>query len=142
MHAARREPARGPFEKPRLQQDELGDIALTPEIGQFRMAPDRAGRRARRIEEDGVEAAFWFPNQRIRHHEIGSEPKPGEIALEHTQARGRAIERRDLRTGCGKLRRLAAGCGAEIEHRAAATSPSSFTGNAAAWSCTHQAPSA
>ena len=69
-------------------------------------------------------------------------PSRCEVLLHPFEPLGSAVDRGDLRAGGGELRGLAAGRRAEIGDARPLTSPSSRAGNAAAASCTHQAPSA
>ena len=73
--------------------------------------------------------------------DVGRETEAGEVLPQPLEPRGGAVDRDDLRAGGGKLRGLAAGGGAKIGDGAAARSPNSRAGSAAAASCTHHAPS-
>ncbi len=78
------------------------------------MAADRAGRRAGRVEQHGVERpGLPFARRRPRR----SRPRgrgARDFAAAARAARRRAVDGGDLRAGGGKLRGLAAGRGAEI----------------------------
>ena len=78
------------------------------------MTPNCAGRRARRIEQDGVEVLLRSPRRHISADQLGFERQAGEIFLQPLEPPRRAIDRRDFGAGGDKLRRLAAGRGAQI----------------------------
>ena len=105
------------------------------------MAADGAGRRARRVEQDGIERAA-LPFQRVGGDGLGLERQPRQIFAQAIEPRRRAIDRGDARAG---QRRAARSCRpAPRTDRATLrprTSPSRRAGSEAAASCTHQAPS-
>ena len=77
------------------------------------MPPDRAGRRAGRVDQHGVERAA-LPLGGIRLDDLGAELQPRQILPHALEARRRAVDGGDLRAGQRQLRGLAAGRGAEI----------------------------
>ena len=77
------------------------------------MPADRAGRRAGRIDQDGVERPA-LPRRGIGPDDLGVELQPREILPQPLEPRRRAVDGGDLRAGERQLRGLAAGRGAEI----------------------------
>ena len=128
--------------KRRCSAGEPDDVGRSLEPGHVGMAADGAGRRARRIEQHGVERAPALPFRDIGADDLGGKRQPRQIVRQPRQPRRRAVDGGDERAGGGKLRRLAARRRAEIGDAAAGMSPRRRAGSAAAASCTHHAPSA
>ena len=87
------------------------------------MAPNRPGRGARRIEQDGVDRMIRPPGQRIGGNRLDPQLQPVEIGHQPIEAAGRAIDRGHLRAGIGELCGLAAGRGAKIDDLPALDAP-------------------
>ena len=103
----------------------------------------RAGARAGRVEQDGVEGGVGDPFAGIGRDQLGRQAGAGEVLAHPHHAAGRDVDGGDLGAGGGELQGLAARCGAEIGDAACPTmSPSRRAGSVAAASCTHHAPSA
>ena len=83
------------------------------------MTPDRSGRGAGRIEQDGVHRMVRPPGQCIRGNRLDPQLQPVEIRDQPVEPAGRAVDRRHLGAGIGELRGLAARGGAEIDDLAA-----------------------
>ena len=79
------------------------------------MPADRARRGARCVEEYGVER-LGGPFFDIGADELGFKRQPGEISTQALKPGRRAVDRGEAGAGGGKLRRLAAGSGAQVGH--------------------------
>ena len=79
------------------------------------MASDRAGRRARRIDKNGVEKAAGIEGRCVGDERFRAKAEPIQICRETLQPAGRFVDGGHARAGGSKLRRLAARCGAKIE---------------------------
>ena len=102
-----------------LQRGEAGDVGRRLVPGDVRMAADRAGRGAGRIEQQARDRRRRAPVARIGDHDLGGELEPREVRAQPLGAPGRDLERDHPGAGGGELRGLAAGRGAEVEHAAA-----------------------
>ncbi len=78
----------------------------------------------------------------VGRDDLGGESEARQVLPQPLEPLRRAVDRGDARAGGGELGGLAAGRGAEVGDARPLTSPSNRAGNAAAASCTHQAPSA
>ena len=129
-------------DEPPLQSRERGDVGLALEPGDIGVAADGAGRRAGRIEQDGVER-LGLPLRHVGGDGFGRRDAggPGSAAA----VRAGPVRGRPRRPG-RRRRRVGRSCRPGAAQRSATarprTSPRSFAGSAAAASCTHQAPSA
>ena len=116
------------LEQGRLQRRQLGDVGLTAQPAHIRVTPHDAGRRARCVQQDGVEqhaTALRLPPVlracRIGHQDLGLQPEALQGVTNTRAARGIDLQRRDLQ---GRLRPrhlqqvrcLAAGGGAGVKH--------------------------
>src|SRR5262249_10420979 len=81
----------------------------------IRMATDRAGRAAWRVEQYRIDRARWAPSQGVRRYRFDWQPETLEVGNEPLEATGRTINRGDPGPGGGKLRGLTARRGAEID---------------------------
>ena len=78
------------------------------------MAPQRAGARAGRVEQDGVELLRRRPFAGVGGHQFGGEAGAREVLAQPHHAARRDVDGRHLGAGGAELQRLAAGRGAEI----------------------------
>ena len=96
------------------------------------MAANGAGRRARRIEQDGIELLLRSSRRHVGADQLGFERQAGEIILQPLEPPRRAIDRRNFCAGNNKLRRLATGRRDRSATRKPATLPRRRAGVAAA----------
>jgi hypothetical protein len=128
-------------QKAHLQAREL--FGLPPDFheGQVGVTADRSGRRAGRIEQDGVVASVML--QRVADDDLGRQARPREVLAQTVEA---AVRQRRAPRHPPLLPPVAGSCRPAPrtcrEREGRAHSPRSRTGSAAAASCTHHAPSA
>jgi len=79
-----------------------------------RVAPNRPGRGAGRVEQHGVDRMVRAPGQRIGGDRRHRKTEPVQIGYQPVEAAGRAVDRRDMGAGVDELRGLAAGRRAQI----------------------------
>ncbi|MPL60779.1 hypothetical protein SDC9_06341 [bioreactor metagenome] len=116
QHPARRDERERALEQRRLQREERLDPRRILDEGQIGVAPDRAGGRAGRVQKHGVEGCGGLPVERVGGDGLGLQAAACEVLAHPFHPRGRDVERGDLGPHGRELQRLAAGCGAEIEH--------------------------
>jgi hypothetical protein len=87
------------------------------------MTAECTRRRARRIEQDGIEQRISLPIHGIRHYAVGRKRRAREIVGQQLHPWGAYIERRHPGTARRKLHRLAARGRAQVQHRIACQRP-------------------
>ena len=122
------------IEKARLLPCEIADVCLTAQPFDVGMSPHDARCRAGHIGEDQVERAAVPPRRRpcgvAFAHVDGrvTVRQPRQILPHSREAAGIGVERDDLDIGeFGEMRRLAARCGAGVEHAHAFFGPKERT---------------
>src|SRR4029453_6608887 len=90
------------IEEAPLQRRELGDVRLLLRPGRVRVAPERPGRRARGIDEHGVEYLSGEPS-RVHGAGLSQEAKPRQVLLQAPEPSGRPVDRHDLRAALREL---------------------------------------
>jgi len=98
-----------------LQVDHLGDLPRADAVEHIGVAATGAGRGAGRVDQDRIEAVFWFPHQRIGAHGGGFQPGAFEVVFEQFKPPFAHVERGDVPPGRRQLHGLAARRGAQIK---------------------------
>ena len=103
-----------------LLPGERRDVAFASQPFAVRMPAHDTGRRARRIDENPIEASAIPPAsciRRIGDNDARAQVEPREILRDALEPRGIDIERHEIERGeLGQVRGLAAGRGAHVEH--------------------------
>src|SRR5262249_50092444 len=91
-----------PYRKPTLQCRERSDVGRTLEPGDVRMTADSSRRRARCVEENGVERPR-LPLRGVSGDDFCAEAEPGEILPQSLQPLRRSVDGGDVRAGSREL---------------------------------------
>ena len=86
QRAAGLQPGDGAVDHRRLPGGEALDVLRPLQPGGIRVAADGAGRRAGRVEQDGVEGLRRLPGEEVGGDDIGREVEPGEVGGQALEA--------------------------------------------------------
>ena len=88
------QPLPGAGDQPRLQLGRFADDGGTGSIEDLGMAAEGAGRRARRVEQDRVEAALGRPVEHVGGHQLRAKAGAFEVLRQSLEPGLRGIHRR------------------------------------------------